>query len=94
MKTTREIINQTPKFDINDTKEKLDYQEQKAFESALKEMASDLSDGGINPGLYHYLFPHLSGLSEIEYKTKYHNILEYLLKVMKNNIAEKLTEKD
>jgi len=25
MKTTREIINQTPKFDINDAKEKLDY---------------------------------------------------------------------
>ena len=25
MKTTREIINQTPKFNINDAKEKLDY---------------------------------------------------------------------
>lgn len=75
-------------------KGKLDNQEQKAFESALKEMASDLSDGGINPGLYHYLFPNISGLTEIEYKTKYHNILEYLLKVMKIRIAEKLTEKD
>ncbi len=75
-------------------KGKLDYKEQIAFKTALKEMASDLSDGGINPGLYHYLSPHLVGLSEIEYKSKYHNILEYLLKVMKNNIAKKLTEKD
>lgn len=75
-------------------KGKLDADEREAFESALKEMANDLSDGGINPGLYHYLLPYLPGLSEIDYKTKYHNILEYLLKVMKNNIAEKLaTEK-
>lgn len=75
-------------------KGKLNFEEQKAFESALKEMANDLCDGGVNPGLYNYLFPHFSGLSELDYKTKYHNILEYLLKVMKNNIAEKLTEKD
>jgi hypothetical protein len=75
-------------------KGKLNFEEQKAFESALKEMANDLCDGGINPGFYNYLFPHFSGLSEIDYKTKYHNILEYLLKVMKSNIAEKLTEKD
>jgi hypothetical protein len=75
-------------------KGKLNFEEQKAFESALKEMANDLCDGGVNPGLYNYLFPHFSGLSENDYKTKYHNILEYLLKVMKSNIAEKLTEKD
>ncbi len=75
-------------------KGKLDAGEREAFESALKEMANDLGDGGINPGLYHYLLPFLPGLSEIDYKTKYRNILEYLLKVMKNNIAEKLAAKE
>jgi hypothetical protein len=75
-------------------KGKLDRDEKIAFELALKEMANDLSDGGINPGLYHYLSPHFAGLSETDYKLKYHNILEYLLKVMKNNIARKLNKKN
>lgn len=73
-------------------KGKLDSKEKSAFELALKEMSNDLSDGGINPGLYRYLSPHLPGLSEIDYKSKYHNILEYLLKVMKNKIADQLTK--
>lgn len=73
---------------------KLDELESKAFESALRAMAHDLCDGGINPGLYKYLSIYFNDLSETDYQTKYHNILEYLLKVMKNNIAEKLTEKD
>lgn len=71
-------------------KGKLDSKEKNAFELALKEMSIDLSDGGINPGLYQYLSPHLAGLSETEYKSKYHNTLEYLLKVMKSKIAEQI----
>lgn len=72
-------------------KGKLDREELNAFRSALKEMAIDLSDGGINPGLYKYLSAYIPGLTEEDYKNKYHNILEYLLKVMKNNIAEELS---
>ena len=75
-------------------KGKLDANERQAFESALKEMAIDLSDGGINPGLYKYLFPHIAGLTEQDYQIKYHNILEYLLKVMKSKIADSLLEKE
>jgi len=75
-------------------KGKLDREEGKAFESALREMANDLSDGGINPGLYKYLSPYIIELTEVDYQNKYHNILEYLLKVMKNNIALKLTNID
>jgi hypothetical protein len=74
-------------------KNKLTQEEITAIESALKEMALDLSNGGVSPGLYSYLFPHIKGLSEIDYKEKYHNILEYLLKVMKSTIAEELLGK-
>jgi len=75
-------------------KGKLDREEGKAFESALREMANDLSDGGINPGLDKYLSPYIFELIEEDYQAKYHNILEYLLKVMKNNIALKLTNNE
>lgn len=73
-------------------KGKLNADEKNAFQSALKEMSSDLCDGGLNPGLYAYLAPHILGLNEVEYKSKYHNILEYLLRVMKSKIAEELTK--
>lgn len=62
------------------------------FKKALDDMAGDLKDGGINHGLYDYLEPHMHRLSKQEYQDKYHNILEYLLKVMKNTIREQLTE--
>jgi len=74
-------------------KDKLTEQEVFAIKAALKEMAVDMSNGGLSPGLYGYLSPHISGLTELMYKEKYHNILEYLLKVMKSKIAEELTGK-
>lgn len=75
-------------------KGKLDHEEKIALETALKEMAIDLCNGGISPGLYGYLSPHIPNLSEENYKEKYHNILEYLIKVMKSKIAETLKEKN
>jgi len=74
-------------------KDKLTEQEVFAIKAALKEMAVDMSNGGLSPGLYEYLSPHISGLTELIYKEKYHNILEYLLKVMKIKIADELTGK-
>lgn len=75
-------------------KGKLDIDEKIAFEAALKDMATDLLDGGINPGLFSYLKPYILDLNENDYKDKYHNILEYLLKVMKNKIADQLLLKE
>lgn len=74
-------------------KGKINEQEKTAFINALKEMSVDLCNGGISPGLYGYLSRHIPNLSEENYKEKYHNILEYLLKVMKSKIAEKLDVK-
>ncbi len=75
-------------------KDKINPEEKTALESALKEMVLDLCNGGISPRLYGYLSPHIQNLSEEDYKQKYHNILEYLLKVMKSKIAETLKEKN
>lgn len=58
----------------------------------LKNMLNDLRDGGINPGLYKYIVVHKPDLSVDAYKEKYHNILEYLLKVMRGKIAVSLKE--
>lgn len=72
-------------------KNKLNESEVQAFKLTLRDMANDLKDGGINPGLYEYLSMHIKEMSKETYQSKYHNILEYLLKVMRNIIAEELT---
>jgi len=69
---------------------KLSPEKANIFRNTLMDMAIDLQDGGINPGLFKYLEMHEPGLKEEEYKIKYHNILEYLLKILKQNIADEL----
>lgn len=54
------------------------------------DISDDLKDGGINRGLYEYLHTHMVNLSPDEYHLKYQNIVEYLMKVMKNTIASSL----
>lgn len=71
---------------------KLDKIESEGFKKALKDMAEDLKDGGINRGLYEYLRNHFNGLEKEVYQSKYHNMLEYLLRVMKSSIRDKLLQ--
>ena len=73
-------------------KEKLTNFEGERIKKSLIDMAQDIKDGGVNPGLYKYLLAHFDGLDERTYKEKYHNILEYLLKVLKKNIADELVQ--
>ncbi len=73
-------------------KGKLNKEEMTAFQNALFLMAEDLSNGGLSPGLYNYLRIYMTGLDKTEYDSKYHNILEYLLKVMKASIARKIKD--
>ncbi|GBD86687.1 hypothetical protein BMS3Abin03_00608 [bacterium BMS3Abin03] len=63
------------------------------FKKALTDIAEDLKNGGVSPGLYKYLQKHSEELSKEDYRKKYHNILEYLLKLMKNEIGEMLAGK-
>jgi hypothetical protein len=71
-------------------KEKLSHKEGEIFKNTLADLAKDIRDGGVDPGLCKYLSEHIHGLDEQTYKQKYHNILEYLLKVLKKNIADEL----
>jgi hypothetical protein len=89
-----EILNSALSFTENMLKSsyldngKLTIEEYESFKRALNSLAADLGDGGINPSLYKYLSPHVSGLTKEEYQQKYHNILEYLLKQLKRKIAK------
>lgn len=60
------------------------------FEKTLRDIASDLKDGGVNPGLHKYLFEHNKTITPELYSDHYRNILEYLFKILKNHIAEEL----
>ncbi|GMR25544.1 MAG: hypothetical protein BMS9Abin39_0850 [Ignavibacteria bacterium] len=72
---------------------KLSQDEYETFSAALRVMANDLENGGINPGLHKYLTPYFTELSIEDYHYKYHNILEYLLKLLKDKISEELSVK-
>lgn len=58
--------------------------------AGLKDMANDIRDGGINPGLYEYLKPHFNSLSKQVYQEKYHNIFEYMAKTLKSRLASEV----
>ncbi|GAB4287774.1 MAG: hypothetical protein Kow0098_04790 [Ignavibacteriaceae bacterium] len=69
-------------------KGKLTPYEGQIFEKTLGDMLNDLRDGGVNPGLYKYMQVHCPELQMEIYREKYHNILEYLLKILKENIIK------
>ncbi len=71
-------------------KGKLTNIEKKAFLNTLTLIAQDLGNGGLSPGLYKYLNVYMKDLKKPEYDSRYHHILEYLLKVMKLTIAQKI----
>ena len=73
-------------------KGKICVEEGDLLKKALTDIAEDLKNGGVTPGLYKYLQSHSKKLSKEEYRHKYHNILEYLLKLMKSKVREMLQE--
>ncbi len=75
-------------------KGKLSKYEADCIQNALRDMSNDLLDGGISPGMYEYLTVYMKDLDKDQYLTNYHNIIEYLIKVMKNTIAEKITQEN
>ncbi len=62
--------------------------EVEAYNETLHDLAKDLKNGGINPGLFKYFKKHMTSISEDIYLKKYHNRLEYLLKVMRTKIKD------
>jgi hypothetical protein len=72
------------------TKGKITREEKGFYLLALRDMTIDMRDGGLNPGIHTYLEKYIPGLHCRESYDRYHNILEYLLKIMKKRIYEGL----
>ena len=62
--------------------------EVEAYNKTLQDLAEDLKNGGINPGLFKYFKKNMNSISEEIYLKKYHNKLEYLLKIMRTKIKD------
>ncbi|MGE5401759.1 MAG: hypothetical protein ACM3S2_15265 [Ignavibacteriales bacterium] len=71
-------------------KNKLDVQETGLLKAVIKDMATDIKDGGTCRGLHKYLDNYINNMNRETYESKYQNILEYLLKTIKLTIAESM----
>jgi hypothetical protein len=94
------IINEAINIAMSDTgavlkekyflKGKLTEEETDYFLLALNDMVYDLRDGGLNPGIQKYLLKYNPALQDNLNYDVYHNILEYLFKLLKKRIVENL----
>ncbi len=85
-----ETVNKLNLMYVN--KGKLNEEEADNFKKALNDYAGDLSDGGVSRGLYEYLSRHMLALSKTDFYEKYHQSFDYLIRILKKSIAEKLHE--
>lgn len=81
------------KFEMSYIKKgKFDNDDFSLIEKVLKDIAYDLKDGGVSPGLYKYFIVHNPDITHEIYLSKYRNTLEYLFKILKQNIASELQD--
>lgn len=73
-------------------KGKLNADETVVFKNVLIEISNDLKDGGVSRGLYEYLSPYMIGLSKEDFYRSYHQTLDYLLRLLKKEIADRLED--
>lgn len=73
-------------------KGKLDPETGSKFEKTLKDICRDLTDGGPAYELFEYLGNNVEGLTREYYSSHYQNIMEYLYKYLRSNLAEQLKE--
>ncbi|MBX3006800.1 MAG: hypothetical protein KF816_02115 [Melioribacteraceae bacterium] len=71
-------------------KGKINAEEAIVYESVLKNYADDLKDGGVSRGLYEYFNTHMSDLTREDFYKKYYQNLDYLIRLLKKGISEKL----
>uniref|UniRef100_A0A832DND3 Uncharacterized protein n=1 Tax=Ignavibacterium album TaxID=591197 RepID=A0A832DND3_9BACT len=72
------------------TNGKISENEEIIFRKTLSDIVFDLRDGGMNKGLYKYFILNCDGLSMDVFQEKYQNKLEYLVRILKANIADEL----
>jgi hypothetical protein len=74
------------------THNKLSLEEGDLFIKALKEIAEDAKNGGINRGLYEYLSLYKPGLTKEKFQSKYYQPFEYLVRIFKKAIANEILD--
>ena len=75
------------------SKNKLSMDEAEIFKKVIENIAIDLKGGSMGKGLDDYLKPYFNNLSYNELKNKYHNILDYLIRLLKKYLAGALKYK-
>lgn len=73
-------------------KGKLNREETKIFKKVMVNLANDLKDGGISRGLYEYLTVYMIDLTKEDFYHKYHQTLDYLLRLLKREISQRIEE--
>jgi hypothetical protein len=71
---------------------KLSSEEICGIEKAIRNIALDIKDGRINPGLHKYFLEQFPMLTFNDYENKYQNIFEYLYKFLKKEISDQLKQ--
>lgn len=71
-------------------KGKINLTEYNWFREALQEITLDLCNGGVNNSLYDYLKRYCVNLDKTVFYKNYHQILDYMLRYLKNKIADRL----
>ncbi len=75
-------------------KNKLSEQEENNFQLAMMDIVRDLKDGGICCGIEEYLKPYFSNIPVKDLRERYHNIFDYLIRMLKKDIAVGLESKE
>ncbi len=75
------------------TKKKISIDEGEIFKKVLENIAIDLKGGSMSSGVDDYLKPYFNNLTNNDIKIKYHNILDYLIRLVKKYLAGALKYK-
>lgn len=84
------VNDKVDKFYLN--KGKLSPVETETLKKVLLELSEDMKDGGISRGLYEYINEHMIDLSKDDFYKQYHQTLDYLLRLLKKEIASRLED--
>ncbi len=80
--------------DFYSKKGKFNSTETEIVKKVVREFSIDIQDGGISRGLFDYLIPHLPELTKEHFYAQYHQPLDYLLRLLKKEIAVRLEEQN
>lgn len=72
------------------SKGKINSEDGEVFKKVVKDFTVDMQDGGLSRGLYEYLLPYKPGITKELFYQKYQQQVDYLLRLLKKEIATRL----